>query len=116
MGSGVTLQAVDGRFPTSASLSFNSNGSNTLITGVSGQIIRVYRILLYTTTAVTVQFFDGATALTGVMSLPATGQFILPMDGNPWFIMSAGNSFNCTLGGAVVTAGKVDYTQIQTGT
>jgi hypothetical protein len=100
--------AVDGRQLSAASVSVAASGA--LIAGVAGQIIRVYRMLIVNVTAVTVQFQDGATNLTGVMSLPATGILSYPMDGNPWFTTSPGNAFNIALGGAIQVSGSIYFT------
>jgi hypothetical protein len=87
-----------------------SGAANTLVAATAGAIIRVYKLLLVPITAVTVQFLDGTNVLTGIMSLAATAQLILPFDTKPWFTTSAGNAFNMTLGGGVQCSGMIYYT------
>lgn len=72
-----------------------------------------YRILemfvLNTTGTTTIQFADGATALTGVMTLAAGTPLVLPFSGEPWLIISQGNAFNFTLGASTQVSGHIGY-------
>lgn len=105
---GASMQAIDGRNLTAASISLNASGA--IIAGSTGVILRIYRMVINNVTAVTVQFQDGATNLSGAISLPAAGLLVLPMDGNPWFTTSPGNAFNIALGSGVQISGMVYFT------
>jgi hypothetical protein len=105
---GFRTATFDGQDITAASLSFNINGSNTLIAASAGNIIRVYRLMLACATgATTIQFFDGTNALTGVMTITNGTPFILYMDGNPWFTCTRGNAFNATSGSGNQWSGSI---------
>lgn len=97
---------------TSASIDVASSGDNTLITGVTGQTIRVWRLFVVVDAAVNLIFKDGAsTNLTGTMVMTASGAITLDFDSEPWFVTSAGNAFILNLSGAVGARGRVYYTQ-----
>lgn len=88
--------------------------SGAVISGVAGQIIRVYALCFVTVSAITVIFKDGSTALTGAMTT-ASGVPIcldgLPM-GHPRYTLTAGNDFTFTLSSGVQVSGNVWFSQI----
>lgn len=89
-----------------------SMGNNTLVAGVSGLVIRVNRLLLVPASAVTFQFLDGATGLTGIMSIAANQVFYLePGTPDALFFTSPGNGFILALGGAVQVSGAIWFLQ-----
>lgn len=97
---------------TPASVSFASSGDNTVVSATSGQTIRVMRLLLVPNGLVSVTMKDGAsTSLSGVMQLASSIPFQLPLDGEPWFLTTAGNAFIINLSGAVQVSGVVWYTK-----
>jgi hypothetical protein len=107
---GMTLATQDG--PLLSANSISTAASAAIITGVAGSIIRVYRLFLTITTAAgTVQFTDGVTNFTGLMTLAAGIPLILPMDGNPYFICGKGNGFTLTLAATGQTSGAIFFTQ-----
>jgi leucyl-tRNA synthetase len=80
------------------------------IENVSDKKIKVLSVCLVAVTAVTVRFESGAggTALTGVMSIGATGGFVLPAPPDPtchWFETGVNTLLNMELGGAVQVSG-----------
>lgn len=88
-----------------------SSGSNTIIAGISGKIIKVYSLFLIVTSPVTIKFFNGTVGLTGTMSFTAAGEgLFLDLRSLPWFTTGAGNAFNMTLGSAVQVSGRAYYT------
>jgi hypothetical protein len=96
---------------TSAPVSFDSSGANTVITGISGKVIRVYRLVLVPSANVTVTIQDGNTALTGGMALAANQPLTFAFDTAPWFICQPGDNFVINLGSGETVAGIVYYTQ-----
>ena len=95
-----------------ASVSVSSSGNNTLIAGVSGQSIKVYKMFLVFGAAVNATFQDGSsTALTGAMPFTANGSIVLDLDTVPWFTTSAGNAFVLNLSTSVTATGTVYYSQ-----
>jgi hypothetical protein len=92
-----------------AAISCNANGDNTLISGVSGKTIRVFKIA-WTLAAGTLTLKDGAsTTLTGAMS--ATAGVLESTDGKPLWLTGAGNNFVANLSGANQLSGCVWYEQ-----
>jgi hypothetical protein len=104
--------------PTTVTLSSvvvnaSTNGNNTLIAGVVGETIRVFKVALIFSTGGTAIFQDGpSTALTGSLVFYSGGSMVLDMDvTNPWFITSTGNAFVVNLSGGAVAGGAIWYTQ-----
>ena len=110
MPGGFWKHTTDGLIPSLASVSINASGTNIVLPGITGVQNRIYRVELTAASATTVQFQDGATNLSGAMSLAAGTPLALLMDGYPWFTCSSGNAFNISLGGAVQVAGEIAYT------
>jgi hypothetical protein len=79
-----------------AAINFNTAADQTLVAGVAGQIITVFKIFLVSSIAATLTFKDGTTALTGAMSIAANGSLTFPFDTTPWFFASPGNNFVLT--------------------
>lgn len=105
---------VDGRKILRAAISGATSGDNTLVAAVAGKKIKVLGLFLVAVTAVTVRFESGAggTALTGVMSIGATGTLVLPMVSDlntPWFQTADGALLNMELGGSVQVSGALIY-------
>lgn len=95
-----------------AAISISSSGDNTIIAGVGGQTIRIFRIFFVVSGAVSVTIKDGAgTSLTGAMAFLANGGLVLDFTNEPWFVTSTANAFIINLGTAVQTSGAVYYTQ-----
>lgn len=94
-----------------AKISTASSGALTAIAAVTGKVIQVYKIILVAAGTTTVTMQDGATALTGAMSMAVGIPLILSFDGNPWFTTTAGNAFEISNGSAIQISGIVYYTQ-----
>jgi hypothetical protein len=92
-------------------VSFASASSNTIVAGVAGQIIRVYRVLLVNTAANSLTFQDGSTALSGAMLLGVSSILILPNCGIPWYQTSPGNAFNILASAGSQVSGTIWYLQ-----
>lgn len=88
-----------------------TSGDNTLIAAVTGKKIRVKSLFLIAADAVTIRFESGAagTALTGQMVVAASGGFVLPYNGNGWFITAASALLNLELSGNVSADGAFTY-------
>jgi hypothetical protein len=97
---------------SSTAINASANGNNTLIAGVAGKTIRVFKAALVFSAGGTVIFQDGSSALTGPMALYTGATVVLDMDvTNPWFLTSAGNSFVANLAGGAAVGGVMYYTQ-----
>jgi hypothetical protein len=96
---------------TSASINAASSGDNSLVAGVSSQTIRVFRIFLVATSAVTLKFRDGTTDLTGGISLTAGGAIVLDFQAEPWFVTSTAAAFQINLSSAAQVSGRIYYVQ-----
>lgn len=99
-------------FLTSGAVSFASSGDNTVVSAVTSQIVRVYRIILTTAAATNITMKDGAsTSLSGAMPFGVNGSLVLDMQGEPWYVTSAGNAFIINSSNAVQVSGTVYYIQ-----
>lgn len=98
---------------SSANVNASANGNNTIVAGVAGQTVRVFKVALVFSVGGTAIFQDGAsTALTGSFVMYAGGSIVLDMDvTNPWFVTSSGNAFVLNLAGGATVGGVVYYTQ-----
>ena len=96
-----------------ASINISTSGDNTVITGVSGQVIKVYKLFLVVNAAVNLIFKNGAsTNLTGTMNMLANGSVTLDnnhVNDPPWFVMSSGNGFVINLSSGQQVSGRVYY-------
>ena len=112
--SSITTRFNTGNVPalSSASINISAAGDNIIIAGVTGQVIRVFRIfgVQGTTVGTTMTPKDGSggTPFTGLLYI---GSFALDLDAEPWFTTSPGNAFVLNLGGSEQVSGAVYYTQ-----
>jgi hypothetical protein len=108
------LSFASGKTIKRAVISGATSGDNTIVAAVVDKKIKVLSVFLVAITAVTVRFESGAagTALTGVMSIGATGGFVLPPPSDPtnhWFETGVNTLLNMELGGAVQVSGAITY-------
>jgi hypothetical protein len=98
---------------TSVNINASTNGNNTLVAGVAGKTVRVFKVALVFSAGGTVIFQDGnSTALSGPFILNAGATIVLDMDiTNPWFLTSTGNAFVINLSGGAAVGGVLYYTQ-----
>jgi hypothetical protein len=98
---------------SSSNINASAAGNNTLVAGVAGKTIRVFKVALVFSAGGTVTFQDGNfTALSGPMVLNTGATIVLDMDvTNPWFLTSAGNDFVANLGNGAAVGGVIYYTQ-----
>jgi hypothetical protein len=98
---------------TSVNINASTNGNNTLVAGVAGKTVRVFKVALVFSVGGTVIFQDGnSTALSGPFILNAGATIVLDMDiTNPWFLTSTGNAFVINLSGGAAVGGVLYYTQ-----
>lgn len=90
----------------------STSGDNTVISGTSGQVIAIYRMILIANGSVNVTIKDGASnTLLGPFSM-TTGVPIVfdwAITGEPWFLTSAGNAFVINLSAAVAISIRGSY-------
>ncbi len=96
---------------SSAPINFSGSGPNPLIAGVSGKIIRVYRMLSVVASQTNLTFQDGSTSLSGPIPCWQGGGISLDYSGEPWYVSSAGNALNLNSTNAVAVAGTIWYIQ-----
>lgn len=96
---------------TSAQVNAAGAGDNTLVAGIAGQTIRLWKIFLVVNAAVNIQFKSGATTLTPVMNMLANGSFVLDFDGEPWLVTAVADALILNLSAAVQVSGRLYYTQ-----
>ena len=103
--------------PTTASLQSSpisgaDLGDNTLVSGVGGQTIRVFALMVVFEAAVDVIVKCGATAKSGAMAFAGKGANItMGFTGEPHFVTEDGDDFLLNLSDAVAFGGTVWYTQ-----
>jgi hypothetical protein len=88
----------------------SSAATVTGVAGVSGQIIRVYAMVLVIGGTSNITFQDGTTALSGAMPMLANGSIVLDNNGNHWYATSSSNAFNIGNSGSVSVNGTIYYT------
>jgi hypothetical protein len=81
------LQSTDAFTETVVSIS--TTGDSTLVAGVAAKKIRLYRVVLATSTACSVVFKSAATPLTGAIPLATNGQMVLIFSIYPWLTTTA---------------------------
>jgi hypothetical protein len=92
-----------------AKIDISSTG--TIVSGVSGQVIRCYKAWLVAASAVTIQWKSGTTALSGAASLITGVPLVLPADSLPWETTNSGDDLILALGGSVQVSGQLYYVQ-----
>src|SRR5260370_42209197 len=86
-------------------------GDNTIIPGVAGKAIFVWKIMNVVAGITSLTIKDGAAInLTGAIPMVANGSMTLPFDESPWFKTSPGNGLVINSSGiAVQQSGVVVY-------
>lgn len=111
-----TTNAISFQKPTTSGLSeakidFVATGDNTIVAAVAAQTTRLHRIFFVVSADTNVTIKDGATALTGVITMKAGGSFVLDMDGDPWFTGSTNTNFIINQSGTAQISGRMYYKQ-----
>jgi hypothetical protein len=96
---------------TAAPINFNASGQQALVAGVTGKIIRVYRLWLTVSAQTNLEFQDGSTPLSGSAPCGSNGGITLDFTGEPWYVGSANNAFNLNSSNPVQCGGTVYYVQ-----
>lgn len=95
-----------------ASINFANGADNTIVAGVSGQGIYVYKYFLVVSNALTLTFKDGSTGLTGPISLAANEAMVFTFDTRPWYSTTLGNDFIINASNGSQVSGRVYYLQL----
>ena len=111
MAAGVTAGTLDGQAITALSINIGTASTVSIVAAVAGQRVRAYKMVFTSAAAQTLTFQDGATVLTGPITVATGTPIVLPMDGNPWFVSSIGNALNILQSSAVNVSGTVWFTQ-----
>lgn len=96
---------------TEASIDFTATGDTSLVAGVGGQTVKVYKIFFVASAATVVTFKRAATALTGPITLAAGGSVVLDFDAEPWFTTGTAEAFVLGQSGTAQISGRVYYIQ-----
>lgn len=98
---------------TAVAISSASTGDITIVAGVAGKVIRVWKIFFNIGAASNLTFKDGAsTSLSGAMNFPANGGLVLDHDSEAWFTATSGNAFIINQSGTAQISGACYYTQV----
>ncbi len=101
---------------TEAAINFASGADNTIVAGVSGQGIYVFKYFLVVGAAVNLTFWDGpsasGTALTGPIDLAANEAMVFTFDTRPWYSTTVGNAFVIQANNGSQVSGRVYYLQM----
>jgi hypothetical protein len=92
-------------------INFVANGDNTIIAGVSGQIIRVWKLWFISSIASNIQFKNGTVGISGPAAFAASEGMVLDFDTKPWATCSSGSDFVMNQDGGAQVSGTVYYTQ-----
>jgi|ERR1700747_1513470 len=95
-----------------AAISFSASGDNTVVTGVSGQVVKVFGLFFTVAGATNITFKDGASnSLSGAVVLTGNGSAMtLQIGPEPYFVTASGNNFVMNSSSAVQVSGTVYYT------
>jgi hypothetical protein len=103
------VSALVARF-SSTSINSATSGDNTLVTGTTGQTIRVMGLFIGSTGAQTWKFKSStATDLMPAFPAAAGGNFSLPITGEPYFVTGAGENLIILQSTSVQISGKLYY-------
>ncbi len=94
-----------------AAINFSGSGTNQVIAGIAGQVIRVWKIFFNVAGATSITYQDGAIAVSGPLGFAANEGIVLDFDTKPWVTCSIGNPFQLNSSNAVQVSGTVYYTQ-----
>lgn len=93
-----------------AVISKNTAATHEIIAAVTGKVIKVYAINIVCSAANTVNFENGTTDTTGVMSFAANGGMAAAVNPPAYLLKTAaGAAFQMTLGSAQQVSGWVAY-------
>ena len=100
---------------TQVPINTSTSGQSTLVAGVAGKKIKVFRLKLICALATTVTILDGSsTILDGPLSFSANEGMVLDfttMDMPPWYTTSLGNALVINSTATTVIGGNLDYLQ-----
>lgn len=94
-----------------AKIDFSTTGDNTIVAAVAAQTIRLHKIFFVVSADTNITIKDGASGLTGVITMKAGGSFVLDMDGDPWFTCSTNTALVINQSGTAQISGRVYYRQ-----
>lgn len=94
-----------------SAINFSGAGDTTIIAGISGLLIRVYKIFFIVGAATNITYKNDGTALSGPLNFSANEGMVLDFDTKPWFTMARGSPFVLNSSNAVQVSGTVYYTQ-----
>lgn len=98
---------------TAVAINFTGSGTNQIVAGVPGQIIKVFQYFTQVRLSTDLTALDGATALTGPMPMNSSQAWVLTLTTAPWFKCSPGNAFSINSSVATQVSGCCYYTQTQ---
>lgn len=94
---------------TSVKIDTNSSGDLSLVVATTAKSTKFYRLLLVAAASTTITVKDGATTLTGAITLGTGGSIILDYSGEPWWTGSVNTAFIINNSAAVQISGTAYY-------
>ncbi len=94
-----------------APINFAASGDNTIIAGVAGQVIRVWKIFFIAGASTDITYKDASSAKSGPLPFSSNEGMVLDFDTKPWITCLAGDAFVLNSTNAVQVSGMVYYTQ-----
>lgn len=103
------VSALVARF-SSVNINSATSGDNSLITGTTGQTIRIFGLFIGSTGAQTWKFKSStATDLMPFFPAAAGGNLVLPITGEPYYITTTGETLYINQSTSVQISGRVFY-------
>lgn len=87
----------------------SSTGSNTIVSALTGQKIKILAVAVVSASANTISFTSNTTDISADMALAANGGLVLPFCKEGWFETVAGEAFNVDLSAAAQVGITVLY-------
>ena len=109
---GYVTASTTGEHLQGLKIDFSASGLNTIIPGISGKAIYVFRYFVVVRVATDLTYFDGANALTGPVPLAANEAMVFTLDTRPWYECTSGNDFIINSSSAGQVSGRVYFTQV----
>lgn len=87
----------------------SSAGSNLILAGQTGTVIRVIAVTVITTLANNIKFQSNATDISATFPLGANGGAVLGFNEHGWFQTNPGESLNINISAATATGVQLNY-------
>lgn len=116
-GGGSSIGAITYALPAvsaylTAPINFSASGDNTIVAGVGGQTVRVFRMFLVAGAPCNLTFKDSTpVSYTGPIPLGKYGSIAFQLEGDPHFVTGSGKAFVINIDAVAQISGKIEYIQ-----